>query len=215
MGVMTTRRVAWRRTDELEADEHLTMTARETGLALVGTVLGADGGVPIRIEYRVMTDGTGATTAAHIRDLRGFDQRTVSLERSAKGVWTVNGATDRKLKGCFDIDLGCSPSTNTLPIRRLKLGVGSSATIQAAWLRYPELDVVKTAQTYTRIDESTYRYESGTFSAELLVDDDGVVAAYGEIWRRTGVALGPDETEPLDAGARSAAVPAAGGAGGS
>ncbi len=36
---MTTRRAAWRRSDEVETDEHCTLTLRDSGLALVGTVL--------------------------------------------------------------------------------------------------------------------------------------------------------------------------------
>ena len=60
------------------------------------------------------------------------------------------------------------------------------------------MTVEKTAQTYTRLDEFTYRYASGTFEAELIVDDEGVVTEYAE-WRRTGIAVGPDDTEPLDA----------------
>jgi hypothetical protein len=195
---MTTRRVAWRRSDEVETDEQCTLTLRDGGLSLVGTVLGAEGGVPVRIEYRVLADGSGMTTAAHVRDLRGFEQRAMTLERDPKGAWRVDGAAVRALKSCTDVDLGCSPSTNTLPIRRLRLGIGASKTIQAAWLRFPELTVVRAAQTYTRLDEFTYRYASGTFEAELTVDDDGLVAAYAE-WRRTGVAMGPDSTEPLDA----------------
>jgi hypothetical protein len=195
---MTTRRVSWRRSDEVRADEHCTISVRDTGLSLVGTVMGAQEGVPVRTEYRVLADATGATTAVHVRDLRGFTQRTLALARDAKGSWTVDGVAERALKGCYDIDLGCSPSTNTLPIRRLHLGVGGTRTIQAAWVRFPELTVAKTAQTYTRLDEFTYRYASGTFEAELVVDDDGVVAQYGP-WERTGVATGPDDTAPLDA----------------
>jgi hypothetical protein len=194
---MTTRRVSWRRSDDVETDEHCTMTLRDGGLSLVGTVLGAEGGTPVRIEYRVLADGAGMTTAAHVRDLRGFEQRTLTLERDAKGNWSVDGAVVKALKGCSDVDLGCSPSTNTLPIRRLRLGVGASHKIQAAWVRFPELTVVKAAQTYTRLDEFTYRYSSPTFEAELVVDDDGLVAAYAE-WRRTGVAMGPNDSEPLD-----------------
>jgi uncharacterized protein len=196
---MTTRRVAWRRSDEIETDEHCTMTLRDGGLSLVGTVLGAEAGAPVRIEYRVLADSTGATTAAHVRDLRGFETRTLALERDAKGNWTVDGRTARALKGCTDVDLGCSPATNTLPIRRLRLGVGASKTITAAWVRFPELEVVKAKQTYTRLDEFTYRYASGTYVGELTVDDDGLVAVY-EVWRRTGAVLGPDDTEPLDLG---------------
>jgi hypothetical protein len=194
---MTTRRVAWRRSDEVQTDEHCTLTQRDTGLSLVGTVLGAEDGAPVRIEYRVLTDGAGMTTAAHVRDLRGFEQRTLTLERDAKGNWTVDGAKVRALKGATDVDLGCSPSTNTLPIRRLRIGVGASKTIKAAWVRFPELTVVKADQTYTRLDEFTYRYASGDFEAELTVDDEDLVAAYAD-WARTGVAIGPSETEPLD-----------------
>lgn len=194
---MTTRRVAWRRSDEVATDEHCTLTLRDVGLSLVGTVLGAEDGTPVRIEYRVLADGAGMTTAAHVRDLRGFDTRTIALERDAKGNWRVDGTPVKALKGCTDVDLGCSPSTNTLPIRRLGLRVGGTHKIQAAWVRFPELTVVKAAQAYTRLDEFTYRYASGTFEAELTVDDDGLVTAYAE-WRRTGVAMGPNDSEPLD-----------------
>ena len=132
------------------------------------------------------------------------DGRTVEADVVvlAMGPWTgrVGGLelpAVRGLKGCTDVDLGCSPSTNTLPIRRLRLAIGASHTIQAAWVRFPELVVVKTPQTYARLDESTYRYASGTFEADLTVDEDGLVAQYAE-WRRTGFSVGPDDTEPLD-----------------
>jgi uncharacterized protein len=110
----------------------------------------------------------------------------------------VDGKPAKALKGCTDVDLGCSPSTNTLPIRRLRLAIGGTKKIQAAWIQFPDLSVVKAAQTYTRLDEFTYRYASGTFEAELTVDDDGLVAAYAE-WRRTAFAMGPDDSQPLDA----------------
>ena len=194
---MTTRRVAWRRTDEILADEHCTLSVRDSGLSLFGTVLGADAGVPIRIEFRVLADGKGLTTAAYVRDLRGFEQRTLTIERSTKGAWTVNGAATPGLRGCTDIDLGCSPSTNTLPIRRLNLRVGASNTIKAAWVRFPGLEIVKSDQTYTRLDESTYRYASGDFAADLTVDDDGLVVDYAE-WHRTGLVHGRDDTDTLD-----------------
>lgn len=174
------------------------MTLRDSGLSLVGTILGAEAGVPVRIEYRVLTDANGLTTAVHVRDLRGFEGRTLALARDAKGAWTVDGKPARALRGCADIDLGCSPSTNTLPIRRLRLGVGASQTIRAAWVRFPDLAVEKAEQTYARLDDATWHYASGTFEADLIVDDDGLVAEYAE-WRRTALAFGPEDTEPLDA----------------
>lgn len=195
---MTTRRVAWRRSDEVVTDEHCTVSLRGGGLSMVGTVLGAEGGLPVRIEYQILVDAAGLTSAAHVRDLRGFETRSLVLERDPKGNWRVDGAPGRALRGCTDVDLGCSPSTNTLPIRRLALAPGASKTIKAAWIQFPALTVVNAPQTYTRLDEFTYRYASGSFEAELTVDDDGIVATYAG-WRRTALAFGPDDTQPLDA----------------
>ena len=90
------------------------------------------------------------------------------------------------LDGCTDVDLGFSPSTNALPIRRLGLQVSQSRTVQVAWLRYPQLTVERVAQTYTRLDATTCRYASGSFEADLTVDDDGFVVEYDE-WRRAAI----------------------------
>ena len=64
--------------DEVLADEHCTLAVRSGGLSLIGTVLGSEDGVPIRIEYRVLADSAGLTSAVHVRDLRGFDQQTLT-----------------------------------------------------------------------------------------------------------------------------------------
>ena len=37
---MTTRRVAWRRSDEVQADEHCTINLRDSGLSLIGYLYG-------------------------------------------------------------------------------------------------------------------------------------------------------------------------------
>ena len=195
---MTTRRVAWRRSDEVETDEWCTLNVRPTGASLTGTLIGAQGGLPLRIEYRVLTNPNGQTAAVHVRQWHGFEQRQLTLARNEKGAWTRDGAAVRQLKGCTDVDLECSPATNALPIRRLRLSVGASDEIQAAWIRFPGLTVEKSRQRYTRIDaEGTYRYASGSFESDLTVDDDGLVYAYA-VWRRTGVADGSDDSEPLD-----------------
>jgi hypothetical protein len=41
------------------------------------------------------------------------------------------------------------------------------------------------------------RAPSGDSQAELTVDDEGLVTAYA-VWKRTGISMGPDDTEPLD-----------------
>jgi hypothetical protein len=187
MSVPSVRRLAWRRSGRVEVDEHCTVYQHAAGLSLKGTVLGAEDGLPVRVEYTVLTDADGLTTEVHVTDLRGFRSRATTLTRDARGSWTLDGGQAPSLEGCTDIDLGCSPSTNALPIRRLALDVGESRTVVVAWLRFPQLTVVRTVQIYARLDTTRYRYASGDFEAELSVDHDGFVVDYDE-WRRTATA---------------------------
>ena len=118
----------------------------------------------------MLTDAEGLTTEVHVTDLRGFRCRTATLARDAGGSWTIDGGQAQSLGGAPTSTLGCSPSTNALPIRRLALDVGQSRTVQVAWLRFPQLTVARTVQTYARLDTTRYRYASGDVEAELTVD---------------------------------------------
>ena len=103
----------------------------------------------------------------------------------SRGVWRSSGQELRYIHGCDDVDLAVTPATNTLPIRRLNLQVGSSASIIAAWVKFPDLTVQPLSQRYTRLDQNTYRYASNTgFSAEVVVDDLGLVITYPGGWER-------------------------------
>jgi len=55
----------------------------------------------------------------------------------------------------------------------------------AAWFKFPELTVQPLSQRYRRLAKNTYRYESKTgFSAEIVVDELGLVTAYPGGWER-------------------------------
>ena len=88
--------------------------------------------------------------------------------------------------GCLDVDLAFTPATNILPLRRLGLAVGESREMTAAWVRFPDLSVEPLAQRYTRLDERRVRYESrgGAFTADLEVDELGLVVSYPPLWER-------------------------------
>jgi len=137
-----------------------------------------------RLEYCIVCTDTWVTREARIWGWIG--DRRVELEISVSGPrrWKLNGTEVRTVEGCTDIDLNFSPSTNTLPIRRLSLGVGERQTVRAAWLRFPSLELEPLEQSYTRLSEDRYRYESagGQFTAELVVDTAGFVRDYPGIW---------------------------------
>ncbi len=50
-------------------------------------------------------------------------------------------------------------------------------------MRFPSLEVQRLDQTYERLAEERYRYRSGRFTADLVVDDNGIVLQYGMNWK--------------------------------
>lgn len=154
--------------------------------SLRGTLVVLDGREPCEASYEVVCDAAWRTRRADVRIRDAAGERALAVAADA-GRWTVNGREDPALQGCLDVDLGWTPSTNTLPIRRLGLAVGAaSGPVTAAWVRFPELAVEPLPQAYVRLSERTYRYESsgGAFVARLEVDGDGLVVDYEGIWRR-------------------------------
>jgi uncharacterized protein len=136
----------------------------------------------------VTCDDAWLTRSALVRLRDRGGERRLALTAEG-GRWTVNGQVEVALEGCVDVDLGWSPSTNTLPIRRLHLAPGeSSGPVTAAWVRFPDLRVQALSQEYRRLSESRYRYTSGrgAFSADLEVDPDGLVLEYKGQWTLVG-----------------------------
>jgi hypothetical protein len=173
----------WRRATGLER----CVLAREgVGWHLSGTVLTLHEGGPAEARYDVTCDDEWRTRRVLVSVEDATCERTLSLE-AADGVWRVEGREIAAVRGCLDVDLGWSPSTNTLPIRRLAVALGqSSGPVTAAWVRFPDLAVEPLEQEYTRLDERRWRYQSrgGAFSAVLEVDEHGLVIDYGDLWER-------------------------------
>ena len=185
-----TRCVAWQVTQTWHAAEWCRLVETRAGIDLSGAVAGAIDGTPFRVDYTIACGADWLTRSVHVTVWLGAaSARRFAIERDA-GRWTIDGVDAPALAGATDIDLGFSPSTNTLPIRRLGLAVGASAVIHTAWLRFPAFEIVRGEQRYTRTAEHVYRYESGTYAADIAVDDAGLVTDYDE-WRRTGATCSP------------------------
>ncbi|MEC0306384.1 putative glycolipid-binding domain-containing protein [Paenibacillus lautus] len=73
-----------------------------------------------------------------------------------------------------------------MPIRRLGLKPGESASMTAVWIQFPSLTIAPLAQQYTRTDEYAYRYESnyGAYQADLEDDEHVLVSRYADVWSR-------------------------------
>jgi hypothetical protein len=178
------RPVLWRRRD-VPGYESCRIYSRDAGWQLEGVALLAHEGLACRLDYMIACDHEWLTQSAVVSGWVGTRLIDITLTRDASGRWDLNGTACPAVAGCVDVDLNFSPSTNTLPIRRLQLAIGQTAAVRAAWLRFPTIELEPLEQTYARIAERVYRYESngGSFVADIIVDDQGLVLDYGE-WSR-------------------------------
>jgi uncharacterized protein len=175
--------VLWRRLDR-PGHEAAWLVYRQPSWQLSGTAVFMHDRQPCRLDYLIMCDGQWQTRLAQVTGRVG--DRLIELEISVDlaGRWLLNGTERPEVRGCLDVDLNFSPSTNLLPIRRLGLAVGQEAEVRAAWLRFPEFTLEPLDQRYRRTGPATYRYESagGRFVAELQVNAAGFVTDYPNIW---------------------------------
>ena len=162
--------------------ERFIIGAADSGFAMSGLILQAHEEAPYVARYMIRVDESWRTRSVEV-DLEDGGRRHVSLNADGQGHWVRDDQPLDDLDGCIDADLEWSPSTNTLPIRRLGLKVGESRTVGAAWIRFPSLQVQRIDQSYQRLGDQRYRYRSGNFTADLAVDGDGLVLQYGANWK--------------------------------
>lgn len=181
------RAVIWQRVDR-PGNEYFELWEYPDGWALSGTVVLADAGAPLLVRYAVSCDSRWITRGTRVLVCANGVERRLVL-RAADGRWWLGEEEIPGVRGAIDVDIAYTPSTNTLPIRRLALAVGESREVTAAWVRGSDLGVEPLPQRYTRLTASRYRYESrgGAFVAELETDPDGLVVDYPPAWQRVAV----------------------------
>jgi hypothetical protein len=214
-GVTFGQVVAWRGLDAWRS-EVAAFDLDADGIAAAGSQVAVDP-VPYRLDYRL--EAPGFITRRLVVEAQGPGWwRRLELGHDGVGTWEAAashrgaavdlpdpGGDTAVLAGALDCDLGLSPLTNLMPIRRSGLDrVAGAADFTMAWVSVPDLRVVASAQRYERIgrdgEGAVVRYvDRGLFpgfEADLRLDRSGVVVLYPELAVR--VESG-DGTEPGDA----------------
>jgi hypothetical protein len=160
-------------------DETVTLRWENEGWTAMGEVTRE------RVSYVIrLTAGWQVTQFLLFRDQ---DEPDLWLGTDGAGRWgEVNGAHRPDLDGCSVLDLGCTPFTNTLPIRQLALDVGAGADIIAAMVDVETLGIVRVRQRYEHLAPQRWRYsnlDSG-FTTDYSVDEYGLVHDYPGEYRR-------------------------------
>jgi len=175
--------ILWRRLDTPGHDAcHL--KGNDVGWTLDGTAVFLQDGVPARLAYRIDCDLKWHTRQGQVLGFLGVKSTEFSIVRTTAGAWTLNGAVVSGLEGCVDLDLGFTPATNLLPVRRLALAEGQAADAPAAWLDVFAGTVQILPQRYERRSQSTYWYEASSIHFEALLDvaPVGFIRRYPGLW---------------------------------
>lgn len=170
--------------------EHCVCRQDNSGVTLEGAVAGTRHGL-YGSHYFVRTDAAFRTREVRVDYVDG---PKLHVKADGDGHWNdlLGQRPLSDLDGCIDVDIGITPATNTLPIKRLKLKQYESRDITAAYVPLPDqiegdFLPIWAEQRYTcLLPNRRYRYEGlfRAFTAELEIDDAGLVLDYPETFRR-------------------------------
>jgi uncharacterized protein len=190
------REIMWRRTTDNLSFENARLLETETGPEISGSVLIAQNGVPLCVDYCIACDASWQTRTVRVEQTWRGVRRRLRLDHDGNGHWHRDGKGDTALAGCSDVDLNVSPSTNALPINRLRLPMDAIGEINAAWIRLPELEITPVRQSYRRLSERQYEYKNlgSGFTALIDVDGDGLPTDYAGVWQRAAEGTAAQES---------------------
>lgn len=182
---MPVQPILWRKIDS-SGLEYCQVQAYYGGWQIEGTALFTVAAAAAQVRYSVVCDNFWRTRKVEVHAKIGLNEQQLQLTVDQRQRWWLAGRELEPVRGCSDVDLGFSPATNTLPIRRLRLAVGQKSNLTAAWVRFPELEIEPLPQQYTRLAENRYKYESGNgrFETEIEVDQHGLITHYPNGWQR-------------------------------
>ena len=185
--MMKAREVVWVSTKP-PGVEHCTVLKGGSGWILEGTLVRRFKEGTSLVTYHIETDSVWRTKKVGIQQVLQGKRRGLELMvRGSK--WYRGGKEVTSVRGCIDVDLEASPVTNSLPIRRGRMKIGQKVDLTAAWIRFPSLKLVPFRQGYEKLGPREYRYRSASgFTADLDVDDFGLVSRYGGFWTAVSIA---------------------------
>lgn len=175
--------ILWRR---LDAPGHDTcrLERNGSGWALEGTAVFSENGIPAMLRYRVVTDSAWCTTLGHIHGWLGEQDIELRVTRTSDGTWMLNGSAVPGLGANVDLDLGFTPATNLLQLRRVNMQEGEVMDLPVAWLDAACGTLTCLPQRYERRTATGYWYEAPTagYSGLLEVRTSGFILRYPGLW---------------------------------
>ncbi|PPA93559.1 putative glycolipid-binding domain-containing protein [Brevibacillus laterosporus] len=168
--------------------EHLQLSKDDQQITVDSLVIGKTEEQTIfRVQYQISLDTNWNVRKVTIQCVG--QEPSLILSSNGNGEWRdTQGKVISTLDGCIDIDISCTPFTNTLPINRLVYAPSKQQEISVVYISVPDLCYRRVKQSYTlietNINESIFTYQSGSFTENIKVGADGIVTEYPQLFLR-------------------------------
>jgi hypothetical protein len=177
------RQALWQRLD-VPGHDACRLVELASGWLLQGTAVFLEADAPASLSYEVSCDAHWICQSAHVHGFHGGRSLDFRIARDGAGRFTLNDVPSALPAG-LDLDLGFTPATNLLQLRRLDLRVCQAADAPAAWLDLGSDSLTLLEQCYERLGPSHYWYEAPRvpYAATLEVTEAGFVRSYPRLWQ--------------------------------
>jgi len=175
--------ILWRRLDT-EGHDSCQLFRLADGWRLTGMAVFGHEGKACVASYEAECDAAWRTRSSKVTGWLG--PQALDFQISTDGArWTLNGVEQPQVVGCIDVDLGFTPATNLLALRRYALAIGQQTPAPAAYLAFPEPRLERLEQTYRRLDATKYNYTASAYGYDdvLKVSEHGFVLDYPGLWK--------------------------------
>lgn len=144
-----------------------------------------DKDIPFAMEYDLALTVDWGIKEVSIKSL--LDERAIRLVHTGKQWYDAEGKHLAEFDGVEMVDISISPFTNTLPIKQLHFEGEQPQKVDIIYFDENRFSLQRLQQVYSKIDNLTYRYhdiELPDFVSDIIVDDDGLVADFPELFKR-------------------------------
>lgn len=172
---------------ENDSREHCLVNSNESGTKVDSVIIGKNESGIYRVEYSLLLDKNWKTLSLTASSIHNNVVQHLEYSSDGNGNWKDRDKPVERLEGCIDIDIPLTPFTNSLPINRLALPVGTEAEVRVVYVDLLAQKISPLSQKYKRTAMDAYLYQNvpNDFEAVIQTDAAGFVLDYPTLFRQS------------------------------
>jgi hypothetical protein len=172
----------WRRLD-LPGHDACRLWQQANGWHLQGSAVFRHHNGPAHVCYAVRCDPRWRTVSGRIHGFIGQISLDYRIIRRAS-LWRLNGIPVAGLGHLLDLDLGFTPATNLLQLRRVRIEVNEIVSLPVAWFDPDSGTLTELPRIYEhrRQDAFWYKAPGAGYEGLLELAPNGFIRRYPGLW---------------------------------